>query len=127
MFTPGTTQNVIQSSLSDPAFYPCIKEEPALKKWLLQLICNTEPANNQGIGNLRPNISQAPKQQLKNQFQMPNHAQMQPGIQQFNPSTQVIGHQIPPSQHRASPNFTQVSPNFTPGALAKTPASDARQ
>ncbi|BAM40188.1 cell differentiation protein [Theileria orientalis strain Shintoku] len=27
----------------DPSFYPCLKEEPMLKKWLLQLICNTEP------------------------------------------------------------------------------------
>ncbi|CDR97084.1 cell differentiation family protein, putative [Babesia bigemina] len=28
----------------DPVFYPCLKEEPMLKKWLLQLICDTEPA-----------------------------------------------------------------------------------
>ncbi|GFE53112.1 cell differentiation protein [Babesia ovis] len=27
----------------DPVFYPCLKEEPMLKKWLLQLICDTEP------------------------------------------------------------------------------------
>ncbi|KAK1444734.1 Rcd1-like protein [Babesia gibsoni] len=26
----------------DPVFYPCLKEEPMLKKWLLQLICETE-------------------------------------------------------------------------------------
>ncbi|AFZ79350.1 cell differentiation protein rcd1, putative [Theileria equi strain WA] len=30
----------------DPAFYPCLKEEPMLKKWLLQLICNTEPVDD---------------------------------------------------------------------------------
>nr|BAN65540.1 cell differentiation family protein [Babesia bovis] len=27
----------------DPVFYPCLREEPMLKKWLLQLICDTEP------------------------------------------------------------------------------------
>ncbi|KAK2196713.1 bifunctional CCR4-NOT transcription complex subunit 9/Armadillo-like helical/Armadillo-type fold [Babesia duncani] len=32
----------------DPAFYPCLKEEPLLKKWLLQLICNTEPIQEAG-------------------------------------------------------------------------------
>lgn len=31
----------------DPVFYPCLKEEPLLKKWLLQLICETEsPPDN---------------------------------------------------------------------------------